>query len=151
LFKNQWQLKTAAQEDYARLVEEKYRPIKKKLEEEILRRTCLNRKSSTDISRPKAMATTSSSTNRVGADAPARDPGDVAAAADGTRPEILRFTFPRQREGRKLAIADFFAPSRPARWTSSASPSSPSAPKRLSRRNACLKPANTRAICICTD
>ncbi|PYX34145.1 MAG: methionine synthase, partial [Acidobacteria bacterium] len=39
-----------------------------------------------------------------------RDPGDVAAAADGTRPEILRFTFPRQREGRKLAIADFFAP-----------------------------------------
>src|SRR5712675_630203 len=36
LFKNQWQLKTAAQEDYARLVEEKYRPIKKKLEEEIL-------------------------------------------------------------------------------------------------------------------
>jgi 5-methyltetrahydrofolate--homocysteine methyltransferase len=27
LFKNQWQLKTAAQEDYARLVEEKYRPI----------------------------------------------------------------------------------------------------------------------------
>src|SRR6266849_1770730 len=36
LFKNQWQLKTAAQEDYARLVEEKYRPIKKKLEEEVL-------------------------------------------------------------------------------------------------------------------
>ena len=36
LFKNQWQLKTASQEDYARLVEEKYRPIKKKLEEEVL-------------------------------------------------------------------------------------------------------------------
>src|SRR5258708_33545838 len=36
LFKNQWQLKTAAQEDYPRLVEEKYRPIKKKMEEEIL-------------------------------------------------------------------------------------------------------------------
>src|SRR6266851_4492325 len=36
LFKNQWQLKTAAQEDYARLVEEKYRPIKKKLEEEVI-------------------------------------------------------------------------------------------------------------------
>jgi 5-methyltetrahydrofolate--homocysteine methyltransferase len=29
LFKNQWQLKTASQADYVRLVEEKFRPIKK--------------------------------------------------------------------------------------------------------------------------
>src|SRR5438094_3752180 len=36
LFKNQWQLKTASQEDYLRLVEQKYRPIKKELEEEII-------------------------------------------------------------------------------------------------------------------
>src|SRR5260370_11766913 len=36
LFKNQWQLKTASQEDYARLVEEKYRPIKKQLEENVM-------------------------------------------------------------------------------------------------------------------
>src|SRR6266704_544980 len=36
LFKNQWQLKTASQEDYARLVEQKFRPIKKQLEEEII-------------------------------------------------------------------------------------------------------------------
>src|SRR5881394_2085194 len=36
LFKNQWQLKTASQEDYAGLVERKYRPIKKELEEEII-------------------------------------------------------------------------------------------------------------------
>src|SRR5271155_1629162 len=35
LFKNQWQLKTASQADYVRLVEEKFRPIKKKLEEEV--------------------------------------------------------------------------------------------------------------------
>ena len=35
LFKNQWQLKTASQEDYVRLVEDKFRPIKKKLEEEV--------------------------------------------------------------------------------------------------------------------
>ena len=28
LFKNQWQLKTASQEDYVRLVEQKFRPIK---------------------------------------------------------------------------------------------------------------------------
>ena len=32
LFKNQWQLKTASQEDYARLVEEKYKPILAALE-----------------------------------------------------------------------------------------------------------------------
>ena len=36
LFKNQWQLKTASQEDYLRLVEQKFRPIKKQLEEEII-------------------------------------------------------------------------------------------------------------------
>ncbi len=36
LFKNQWQLKTASQEDYARLVETKYRPILKDLEEEVI-------------------------------------------------------------------------------------------------------------------
>ena len=35
LFKNQWQLKTAAQSDYLRLVEEKYRPILLELEEEV--------------------------------------------------------------------------------------------------------------------
>jgi methylmalonyl-CoA mutase cobalamin-binding subunit len=36
LFKNQWQLKTASQEDYGRLVETKYRPILKDLEEEVI-------------------------------------------------------------------------------------------------------------------
>ncbi len=36
LFKNQWQLKTASQEDYARLVEQKFRPIKLQLQEEII-------------------------------------------------------------------------------------------------------------------
>src|SRR5205814_6818799 len=42
-----------------------------------------------------------------GADVPAREASDVTAES---RREILRFTFPRQREGRKLAIADFFVP-----------------------------------------
>src|SRR5881392_3365563 len=36
LFKNQWQLKTASQQDYVRLVEEKFRPILKELEEEVI-------------------------------------------------------------------------------------------------------------------
>src|SRR5258706_15167517 len=35
LFKNQWQLKTASQADYVRLVEEKFRPILRKLEDEV--------------------------------------------------------------------------------------------------------------------
>ena len=35
LFKNQWQLKTASQADYVRLVQEKFRPILRKLEDEV--------------------------------------------------------------------------------------------------------------------
>jgi len=36
LFKNQWQLKTASPEDYARLVDTKYRPILHALQEEVI-------------------------------------------------------------------------------------------------------------------
>ena len=36
LFKNQWQLKTASQQDYARLVEEKYKPILAALEQDAI-------------------------------------------------------------------------------------------------------------------
>src|SRR5437868_2120785 len=36
LFKNQWQLKTASQEDYVRLVEEKYRGILHELQDEVI-------------------------------------------------------------------------------------------------------------------
>src|SRR5437667_617184 len=92
LFKNQWQLKTAAQEDYARLVEEKYRPIKKKLEEEIL---------ANDLFEPKVV---------YGYFPAQSDGNDVIVYQPEGQGEILRFTFPRQREGRKLAIADFFCP-----------------------------------------
>jgi 5-methyltetrahydrofolate--homocysteine methyltransferase len=102
LFKNQWQLKTASQEDYARLVEEKYRPIKKTLGEEVL---------ASGLFEPKV----------VYGYFPAQGEGnDVIVYVPeylnhrghrGTqRKEILRFTFPRQKEGRKLSIADFFAP-----------------------------------------
>lgn len=92
LFKNQWQLKTAAQEDYARLVEEKYRPIKKKMEEEIL---------ASGLFEPKVV---------YGYFPAQGDGNDVIVYQPEGQGEILRFTFPRQREGRKLAIADFFAP-----------------------------------------
>jgi 5-methyltetrahydrofolate--homocysteine methyltransferase len=103
LFKNQWQLKTASQSDYARLVEAKYRPILRELQEEVVRQgwfqpqavygwfPCQSEANdviiydSTQLSRPGAAALRESR-------------------------ELERFTFPRQKEGRKLCIADFFAP-----------------------------------------
>ncbi|MGB9235774.1 MAG: methionine synthase [Terriglobales bacterium] len=91
LFKNQWQLKTASQEDYAHLVEEKYRPIKKQLQEEVI---------ASGLFEPKV----------VYGYFPAQGEGnDVIVYDPESRKELLRFTFPRQREGRKLSIADFFA------------------------------------------
>jgi 5-methyltetrahydrofolate--homocysteine methyltransferase len=113
LFKNQWQLKTASQEDYVRLVEQKFRPIKLQLQEEII---------ASGIFEPKV----------VYGYFPARADGndvivyEAESKADNHRSaslragsghegpqrksELLRFTFPRQREGRKLCISDFFAP-----------------------------------------
>ena len=97
LFKNQWQLKTASQEDYARLVEEKFRPIKLQLQEEII---------ASGLFEPKV----------VYGYFPAQADGNDVIVYEETRTgapaphELLRFTFPRQREGRKLCISDFFAP-----------------------------------------
>jgi 5-methyltetrahydrofolate--homocysteine methyltransferase len=91
LFKNQWQLKTASQEDYVRLVEEKYRPIKKKLEEDVIAAGWFE---------PKV----------VYGYFPAQGDGNDVVVYDPTRAkELLRFTFPRQKEGRRLCIPDFFA------------------------------------------
>jgi 5-methyltetrahydrofolate--homocysteine methyltransferase len=104
LFKNQWQLKTASQEDYARLVDEKFRPIKKKLEEEVIAAGWFE---------PKV----------VYGYFPAQGEGndlivyDEHSADNGAQAkELLRFTFPRQREGRKLCISDFFAPKSSGRF-----------------------------------
>jgi len=93
LFKNQWQLKTASQEDYLRLVEQKFRPIKKNLEEEVI---------ATGILEPKA----------VYGYFPAQSDGNdtIVYDAENNTKELLRFAFPRQREGRKLSISDFFSP-----------------------------------------
>jgi 5-methyltetrahydrofolate--homocysteine methyltransferase len=96
LFKNQWQLKTASQDDYARLVEEKFRPIKKQLEDEIV---------SSGLFEPRV----------VWGYFPCQSEGnDVvvyeAESRNGAPRQRLRFTFPRQKEGRRLCISDFFAP-----------------------------------------
>src|SRR5271170_2564573 len=99
LFKNQWQLKTASQEDYVRLVEQKFRPIKMKLQEEII---------ASGIFEPKVVY------GYFPAEADGNDVIVYAAESNPDRPqtkaELSRFTFPRQREGRKLCISDFFAP-----------------------------------------
>jgi 5-methyltetrahydrofolate--homocysteine methyltransferase len=97
LFKNQWQLKTASQEDYLRLVEEKFRPIKKKLGEEII---------ASGLFEPKVVYGYFPA-HGDGNDLIVYEPG--AEKEGGPRKELLRFTFPRQREGRKLCISDFFA------------------------------------------
>jgi 5-methyltetrahydrofolate--homocysteine methyltransferase len=107
LFKNQWQLKTASQADYVRLVEEKFRPIKKKLEDEVGESglfeakvvygyfPCLSDGNDVVIYEPDG--------------AWAGRPRDSRRDAGATMPELLRFTFPRQREGRRLCISDFFS------------------------------------------
>ena len=101
LFKNQWQLKTASQSDYVRLVEEKFRPIKKQLEEEVI---------ASGWFEPKVVwgyFPAQSDGNDVVVYAP---DGQPQAAAPTQANELLRFTFPRQREGRRLCVSDFFAP-----------------------------------------
>jgi 5-methyltetrahydrofolate--homocysteine methyltransferase len=90
LFKNQWQLKTASATDYIRLVEEKYRPVLEGLKAEIKAKGWFH---------PQT----------VYGYFPAQSDGNdvvIYMPEDHTK-ERLRITFPRQREGRKLSIADF--------------------------------------------
>jgi 5-methyltetrahydrofolate--homocysteine methyltransferase len=98
LFKNQWQLKTASQEDYARLVETKYRPILKDLEEEVIAAGWFE---------PKVV------NGYFGAQSEGNDTilynlPQSWKQGDSVPAEALRFTFPRQKEGRGLCISDFF-------------------------------------------
>jgi len=93
LFKNQWQLKTASATDYLRLVEEKYKPVLRELCEEVKRENWFD---------PKT----------VYGYFPAQSDGNDVIVYDPETEgrELLRITFPRQREGRLLSIADFFSP-----------------------------------------
>jgi 5-methyltetrahydrofolate--homocysteine methyltransferase len=100
LFKNQWQLKTAAQQDYARLVEEKYRPILDDLFTETIREGWFTPKVVYGYFACQSEGNTVFVYDRPGPDAR----------------ELQRFTFPRQREGRKLCISDFFLERSSGRW-----------------------------------
>jgi 5-methyltetrahydrofolate--homocysteine methyltransferase len=121
LFKNQWQLKTASQEDYARLVREKYRPVLEKLKAEVLAAGWFEPQAVYGYFPCQSEGNDVIVYEPCGADTPvragSRDHIRPAGAPDGEREtgvsarhELLRFTFPRQKEGRKLSIADFFAP-----------------------------------------
>jgi 5-methyltetrahydrofolate--homocysteine methyltransferase len=152
LFKNQWQLKTASQDDYAKLVEQKYRPIKKQLEEEIIASGLFEPKvvwgyfpaqgdgndvivyeaddadarvGTGGLARPAEQGSANvgagAEVNRSTTSALATENAELRSAGRAwravatrasiaTQKELLRFTFPRQREGRRLSIADFFAP-----------------------------------------
>ena len=105
LFKNQWQLKTASQSDYLRLVDEKFRPILRTLEDEVFE---------SGLFAP-AVVYAYFPAQSDGNDIIVYEPPKAEPHPCGTRwaesiPELLRFTFPRQKEGRRLSIADFFAP-----------------------------------------
>ncbi len=104
LFKNQWQLKTASQADYLRLVDQKFRPILKTLQEEV---------AGSGLFEPKVVYgyfPAQGEGNDVIVYEPPTETKTAEPSSSLPRKELLRFTFPRQREGRKLAIADFFAP-----------------------------------------
>ena len=100
LFKNQWQLKTASQEDYGRLVETKYRPVLKDLEEEVIAAGWFE---------PKVVYGYFGAQSE-GNDVIVYNLPEGWKQGDAIPPETLRFTFPRQREGRQLSIADFLLP-----------------------------------------
>ena len=115
LFKNQWQLKTASQEDYARLVEEKYRPIKKKLGEEVLASglfepTVVYGYFPAQGEGNDVIVYAPEDLNHGGHRGTQRETDNHEGREGPRRKELLRFTFPRQKEGRKLSIADFFEP-----------------------------------------
>jgi 5-methyltetrahydrofolate--homocysteine methyltransferase len=132
LFKNQWQLKTASQEDYVRLVREKYRPVLEKLQAEMLGSGLLEPKAvygyfpaqseGNDVVvydpgsyQGTALAVPHHVLKIEGALAPEAAELRSARTGAGARPhtsphELLRFTFPRQKEGRRLCLSDFLAP-----------------------------------------
>src|SRR5579872_3939534 len=105
LFKNQWQLKTASQSDYLRLVDEKFRPILHKLEDEV---------AASGLFGPAVVygyfPAQSDGNDVIVYEPPDASPRPCKDPWQASAKEFLRFTFPRQREGRRLAISDFFAP-----------------------------------------
>jgi 5-methyltetrahydrofolate--homocysteine methyltransferase len=120
LFKNQWQLKTASQQDYLRLIEEKYKPILAALERDAIDGgwfdpkvvygyfPCQSKGSDLIVYAPAPGLTLADFSSA----SPSFEGSTIASggALPADLPELLRFTFPRQAEGRRLSISDYFAP-----------------------------------------
>jgi 5-methyltetrahydrofolate--homocysteine methyltransferase len=120
LFKNQWQLKTASQEDYLRLVETKYKPILAALEQEAIAEgwfepkvvygyfPCQSNGNDLIVYAPEAGVTLEDFKKAT----PQWDASALKAGQAMPRDfsELLRFSFPRQAEGRRLSISDYFLP-----------------------------------------
>jgi 5-methyltetrahydrofolate--homocysteine methyltransferase len=125
LFKNQWQLKTASQEDYARLIEEKYKPILAALERDAIEAgwfdpqvvygyfPCQSQGNDLIVYAPAAGLTLEDF--RQGSPSFAEEAVKAGGTLPSNFPELLRFTFPRQAEGRRLSISDYFLPQRSGR------------------------------------
>ncbi|HEU4595273.1 MAG TPA: methionine synthase, partial [Pyrinomonadaceae bacterium] len=93
LFKGQWQFKQGrrSSEEYRALVAEKVRPVYEELKERSRREALL---------RPQV----------VYGYFPCQSEGnDLVVYQDDEKTERVRFTFPRQPEGKRLCLADFFA------------------------------------------
>ena len=139
LFKNQWQLKTASQSDYVRLVDEKFRPILKKLEDEV---------AASGLFEPKVV---------YGYFPAQGDGNDVVVYVAPEQPAARRF--PRVsccgllfRARGKDDVCRFLIsllPRLPERWTSSGCRWSRLARRPASRRSDCLKVESTPNIYIC--
>ncbi|HXE72875.1 MAG TPA: methionine synthase, partial [Candidatus Nitrosotenuis sp.] len=93
LFKNQWQLRGLSKAEYEKAVAEKYLPVLHELQREALRSGYLE---------PR-VAYGYFPCNSRGDELLVFDPQDFQR-------EIFRFRFPRQAKGRRLCLADFFAP-----------------------------------------
>ncbi len=92
LFKNQWQIRGLGRDEYEKILAEKYIPIREELQEECIREGTLQ---------PRV----------VYGYFPCNSEGNdlIVYSSERSKEELLRFHFPRQRNNRRLCLADFFA------------------------------------------
>jgi len=91
LFKGQWQIRGLSRKEFARVVRERYLPILRELQAEIIREGHFT---------PRA----------VYGYFPCQSEGDDLILYDPGGEPICRFSFPRQRKGNRLCLADYFLP-----------------------------------------
>jgi 5-methyltetrahydrofolate--homocysteine methyltransferase len=114
LFKNQWQLKSLPKAEYAEAVGTKYSAILAEWQRRAKQEGILQPKVVYGYFRAQSSGNDLVVYDVPPAPAPAcrgsRRPAPVADVSDGPVRELIRFTFPRQKIGRGLCLADFFEP-----------------------------------------